>query len=426
MALSMSVSAGKHNPRHNTDLEYRRKLEHVDPELTKYNVTLADEGRANAYARLFGAALAKHNAAQVSKGHPERQIADYEHKVVEAWKADQRKVVAGAKQRGNVPAPQYEYVIQIGNRDTWRDELTIEQYKRIYQDTWDRVRERTAGAIDWYQAAIHYDEPNGTPHLHMVGIPYGTGCKRGLETQVSMSRALEKLGLQRLPDLQAAIMTELESAAQEHGVEREYMGCDRAHQDVPAYRQTMRDLADATEKLERQRERLAELTEEVEIAREAAQEAQEQLESVLEARDRPVALSELPKGVGGLVRREHAERAIAERDAEIERLECKVEELEAYAERADERMTLLQRVIERAADLLDRYALPIKGTALGNGLRKAAGLSQRGADWYRQAREECPYKDELARAERQARQDAQRQRERKRSRNVERDYGMEL
>ncbi len=34
MALSMSVSAGKHNARHNTDLAYRAKLPNVDPKLS--------------------------------------------------------------------------------------------------------------------------------------------------------------------------------------------------------------------------------------------------------------------------------------------------------------------------------------------------------------------------------------------------------
>lgn len=49
--------------------------------------------------------------------------------------------------------------------------------------------------------------------MHMAGIPYATGCKRGLSTQVSMGGALKALGLERLPDLQNLMMSELEKAA---------------------------------------------------------------------------------------------------------------------------------------------------------------------------------------------------------------------
>lgn len=174
------------------------------------------------------------------------------------------KVESGKKAKSNVPAPQIEYVIQIGNRDTWRDSVTVEEYRAIYTETLDAVRARTRGAIDWYQAAIHFDEPDGTPHLHVVGITYGTGNKRGLETQVSMKQALKTLGLDRLPDLQNLLMGELEKVCHAHGIERDVMDCKRRHQDVPEWQQTCRDLADMTDKLELKTEQVAQAEERLE------------------------------------------------------------------------------------------------------------------------------------------------------------------
>ena len=43
-----------------------------------------------------------------------------------------------------------------------------------------------------FSAHLHMDE--ATPHLHIDFIPFTTGSKRGLETRVSLKKALEALG----------------------------------------------------------------------------------------------------------------------------------------------------------------------------------------------------------------------------------------
>ena len=105
----------------------------------------------------------------------------------------------------------------------------------------------------------HIVEPDGTWHVHMAGIPYGEGNRRGLEKQVSMTQALKTLNLKRLPDLQNLMMGELEKAAAAHGIERRLMDCDRKHLDVPKYQQAMRNYNDLTDKIEQKRSRVAEL-----------------------------------------------------------------------------------------------------------------------------------------------------------------------
>lgn len=264
MALSMSISAGKHNARHNTDLAYRAKLPNVDPKLSRLNFTIKDEPIEKAYNRIFGKSLSDYNAKQRAKGHSERCIADYHAKVEGAWKVDSAKVDSHEKGRSNVPKPCYEYVLQLGNRDTFREELDYETAKEIFKESVDSIEEKTKGAIDWFQVTAHFDEPDGTWHIHMAGIPYGEGNKRGLEKQVSMTQALKTLNLKRLPDLQNLMMGELEKAAAAHGIERRLMDCDRKHLDVQKYQQLMRDYNDLTDKIEQKRSRVAELARDIE------------------------------------------------------------------------------------------------------------------------------------------------------------------
>ena len=54
MALSMSVSAGAHNARHNTDLAYRANLRNVDADLSVGNISIRDVPIAEAYETVFG------------------------------------------------------------------------------------------------------------------------------------------------------------------------------------------------------------------------------------------------------------------------------------------------------------------------------------------------------------------------------------
>lgn len=264
MALSMSVSAGKHNARHNTDLAYRAKLPNVDPKLSRLNFTIKNEPIEKAYNRIFGKSLSDYNAKQRAKGHSERCIADYHAKVEGAWKADSAKVDSHEKGRTNVPKPCYEYVLQLGDRDTFRKELDYETAKEIFEEAVSGIEGKTRGAIDWFQIVLHFDEPNGTWHGHIAGIPYGDGNKRGLEKQVSMTQALKTLNLNRLPDLQNLMMGELEKAAAAHGIERRLMDCDRKHLDVQKYQQAMRDYNDLTDKIEQKRSRVAELARDIE------------------------------------------------------------------------------------------------------------------------------------------------------------------
>ena len=273
MALSMSVSGGAVNARHDLDPEYRARLKNVDRSKTKDNLILASESIEHAYERLFGEATATYNARQVSKGRPDRQIESYYAHVRDAYRADRAKV-GHSKSRSGRPAPAVEYVVQLGNRETWSRELDEDEAKAVYSEAFDRIKARTAGAIDWFAAAVHVDETDGTPHMHILGIPYGESQNRGLPLQVSMNKALKAMGLDRLPDLQSELMGCLEGAARDHGVERAVMDDHHKHMDVPQFKRAMRELDELDKMRESSRREASDLARLADVTRGLVKDAQ--------------------------------------------------------------------------------------------------------------------------------------------------------
>lgn len=241
-------------------------MKNVDCSKTKDNLILANESIEHAYERLFGEATEVYNARQVSKGRPDRQIESYYAHVRDAYCADRAKV-GHSKSRSGRPAPAVEYVVQLGNRETWSRELDEDEAKAVYSETFERIKARTAGAIDWFAAAVHVDETDGTPHMHIIGIPYGQSPKRGLPVQVSMNKALKTMGLDRLPDLQDAMMGCLEDAARDHGVERAVMDDHHRHMDVPQFKRAMRELDEINGRKEASRREVSDLAKLADVTR---------------------------------------------------------------------------------------------------------------------------------------------------------------
>lgn len=375
MALSMSVSGGAVNARHDLDPEYRERLQNVDRTKTKDNLILASESIEHAYERLFGEATETYNARQVSKGRPDRQIEDYYAHVRDAYRADRAKV-GHSKSRSGRPAPAVEYVVQLGNRETWSSELDEAGAKAVYSEAFDRIKARTAGAIDWFAAAVHVDETDGTPHMHIIGIPYGESPNRGLPVQVSMNKALKTMGLDRLPDLQDAMMGCLEDAARDRGVERAVMDDHHRHMDVPQFKRVMRELDELDDKKEASRREASDLARLADVTRELARGAQAEERAAragLEGLQREGGaaqgrIGELERAVAAERDRIDLENQVVEffegcrdsRDAfeRIDRLKKEVEESEREADRGEVKAANLEgradRASEQVAELRDR------------------------------------------------------------------------
>lgn len=384
MALSMSVSGGAVNARHDLDPDYRARLKNVDRSKTKDNLILAGESIEHAYERLFGEATETYNARQVSKGRPDRQIESYYAHVRDAYRADRAKV-GHSKSRSGRPAPAIEYVVQLGNRETWSRELDEAGAKAVYSDAFDRIKERTAGAIDWFAAAVHVDETDGTPHMHIIGIPYGQSPNRGLPVQVSMNKALKTMGLDRLPDLQDAMMGCLEGAARDHGVDRAVMDDHHKHMDVPQFKRAMRELDELDKRRESSRREASDLARLADVTRGLVKDAQAEeraarareedaragleclqreggaaqgrigeLEGAIAAERARVLLESQTigflegcrNGDEALERAESLKREVEESEREAERSELKAANLEGRADRASEQVHELRDRVE--------------------------------------------------------------------------------
>ena len=385
MALSMSVSGGAVNARHDLDPEYRARLKNVDRSKTKDNLILANESIEHAYERLFGEATEVYNARQVSKGRPDRQIESYYAHVRDAYRADRAKV-GHSKSRSGRPAPAVEYVVQLGNRETWSRELDEEEAKAVYSEAFDRIKARTAGAIDWFAAAVHVDETDGTPHMHILGIPYGESPNRGLPVQVSMNKALKTMGLDRLPDLQDAMMGCLTAVARDHGVERAVMDDHHKHMDVPQFKRAMRELDEINGRKEASRQEVADLSRLTKVARQLADDAQAE-ERAARAREEDARagleclqrkgfaaqgrIGELEKAVAAERDRIDLENQVVEffescrdsRDAleRIDRLKREVEESEREADGGEVKASNLESRADRAAGQVNELRGRVEG-----------------------------------------------------------------
>lgn len=378
MTLSMSVSGGAVNARHDLDPEYRARLKNVERSKTKDNLILASESIEHAYERLFGEATETYNARQVSKGRPDRQIEDYYAHVRDAYRADRAKV-GHSKSRSGRPAPAVEYVVQLGNRETWSRELDEAGAKAVYSEAFDRIKTRTAGAIDWFAAAVHVDETDGTPHMHILGIPYGESPNRGLPVQVSMNKALKTMGLDRLPDLQDAMMGCLEDAARDHGVERAVMGDHHRHMDVPQFKRAMRELDQLDDRKEASRREAADLAKLADVTRELARDAQAEEQAAragLEGLQREGGaaqgrIGELERAIAAERDRIDLENQVVGffegcrdgRDAfeRIDRLKKEVEESEREADRGEVKAANLERRADRASEQVHELRVRVEG-----------------------------------------------------------------
>lgn len=236
---SISIELGKGVLKHNN-----RKFiaENVDRERTKNNVEYKNIPLEEAYHILFDEALERYNNKQK---RADRKINNYlEH----IQKSKQEK-------------PFYEIIVQVGNREDMGVGSPNERLaKRILEDYVRRFEERNPNLFV-FNAVLHMDE--ATPHLHIDFIPYTTRSTRGLDTRVSMKKALEEQGFvgsgRSDTETMAWLQSEKEAlshAMQWQGVEWENQGNNREHLSVLEYKKEQRskELAELEGKVEELKE----------------------------------------------------------------------------------------------------------------------------------------------------------------------------
>ena len=170
MKRTISAMRGKGSLSHN-----RRDFiaENVDSSRTPLNIEYCNEDIRAIYHELFDDALARYNEKQTRR---DRVIDDYYEKI----------------RTGKQEKPFEELIIQIGNKDDMNASSENGQLARQMLDEYMQSFQQRNPTLRVFSAHLHMDE--ATPHLHIDFIPFTTGSKRGLETRVSLKKALEALG----------------------------------------------------------------------------------------------------------------------------------------------------------------------------------------------------------------------------------------
>lgn len=178
MGKSVSVMLGRGSLAHNNRVF---STENVNPTLTPYNVVFIRQKLKDAYQEIFGEALEQYNQKQKRN---DRKIPDYlEH----------------IRHSGNGEKVYHELVVQVGNHnDTRIGSTDADLAKEILTQYYHEFLERNPN-MRVFNAVLHMDEADGTPHLHINFIPIAIGQKRGLETKNSMRQALEQQGFDFQP-----------------------------------------------------------------------------------------------------------------------------------------------------------------------------------------------------------------------------------
>lgn len=141
----------------------------------------------------------------------------------------------------------HEYVLQIGDRNTNGTMMAdIDKNREYAKEVLEELQNKYPH-MEILLATFHADEPNGTPHLHILVQFVGDGYKQGLAEQISMSKALERDGFERsqnrgdyainrlVEDVKDTIMTDkLKDIMHE---EREIVGEHRQHEDIRIFRE---------------------------------------------------------------------------------------------------------------------------------------------------------------------------------------------
>ena len=170
MKRTISAMRGKGSLSHNS----RQFIaENVDSSRTPLNIEYRNEDIRAVYHELFDDALARYNEKQTRK---DRIIDDYYEKI---RTGKQEKLFE-------------ELIIQIGNKDDMNASSENGRLARQMLDEYMQSFQQRNPTLRVFSAHLHMDE--ATPHLHIDFIPFTTGSKRGLETRVSLKKALEALG----------------------------------------------------------------------------------------------------------------------------------------------------------------------------------------------------------------------------------------
>lgn len=255
MAQTVSFSYG----RIAIDHDIRKNISpNIDTNLSHNNEIVIDKLKAHNYdieaytnAR-FQPIIDEYNAKQKREDRKKNDtyvdiIKAENEKLLEKAKSNKEK---GIKKSVRPPTKlAYEYVIQVGNRDTNGTKNATEDDIKTNKEYCQKVLEdfqKKYPHAEVLLATFHADEPEGTPHMHLLIQFVGEEYKQGLRQQISMSKALELDGFERADiqkdyainrfceDVKNTIMTD--NLKEYFKEDREILNEKRKREDTPIFR----------------------------------------------------------------------------------------------------------------------------------------------------------------------------------------------
>lgn len=219
MRRTISVMVGKGSVRHN-NRDFT--AENVNAERTKNNITYCNENIKDVYHKLFDEALEKFNARQTRK---DRMIDNYYEKI----------------RTGKQEKLFHEVILQIGNFEDMHATSENGQLSKTILDKYMKTFQERNPNLYVFSAHLHMDE--ATPHLHIDFVPFTTGSKRGLETRVSLKKALETQGFvgkgRSDTEWNRWVYSEKEKLSEimlEYGIEWDKKGTHEKHKSVSEFK----------------------------------------------------------------------------------------------------------------------------------------------------------------------------------------------
>ena len=233
---------GKGSVNHNSRKFHAKN---TDPERSCLNVEYCNENIKDVYHELFDEALARYNEKQTRS---DRIIDDY-----------YEKICSGKQEK-----PFHEIILQIGNKDDMGAKTKDGQLAAKILDEYMQDFKRRNPTLRVFSAYLHMDE--ATPHLHIDFIPYTTGSKRGLETRVSLKKALAEIGFKggtrsetERNQWVAAEKEQLAEIMLQHGIEWEKKGTHEKHLSVLDFekKERAKEVAELEQKISGSKEELS-------------------------------------------------------------------------------------------------------------------------------------------------------------------------
>ncbi len=237
MKRTISAMVGKGSVAHN-DRDFTAK--NVDKERTQYNIVYCNENLKEVYHKLFDEAVDRYNAKQTRN---DRKIESYYDKI----------------RTGKQEKLFHEVIFQIGNMDDMNAQSDNGQLAKNVLDEYMKTFQERNPNLYVFSAHLHMDE--ATPHLHIDFVPFTTDSKRGLDTRISLKKALAAQGFEggtkSMTEWNQWISSEKEKLAEimlEHGIEWDKKGTHEKHKSVDIFKKEA--LEKEVEKLEDKKEEL--------------------------------------------------------------------------------------------------------------------------------------------------------------------------